>query len=302
MALKIIVPGVDFSGFGNPKVQDYIEGFPADSLSALYLFNSGTVGSAYSGPATDYSGNGNAAALLSGSTAIKTTGGVGNVADASGAAGNGFGILSPVPISTKFTVFGASRNLFAASSSVSNSFLEPWGSSGNTAAPAAPVIGSTQFGNLNVGTDGVLTLNQITSGLGNNNPEIATYAATTAGAAWMSGGATRTAASASGAKDAYIAWAMAFDSVAGTVLFRALGQSVSLTGVGTPAALWASQQISRGAKHMFGAMNFNSNAAGVKGEIGVGGVYNGVAKAVADLDVVIASTKASMALKGITAV
>lgn len=82
MTFKLIIPGADFSLLGNPKVEDYIENLPATNLAALYLFDQGTNRQPYTGPAKDYSGNGQDAPLITASTAIKTAGGVGSIQDA----------------------------------------------------------------------------------------------------------------------------------------------------------------------------------------------------------------------------
>jgi hypothetical protein len=62
MSVIIRIPGADFSSSGLPKLQRQIYGIPADSLTALYLFEDGADGATVS-TVTDSSGNGNHAEL-----------------------------------------------------------------------------------------------------------------------------------------------------------------------------------------------------------------------------------------------
>lgn len=368
MTIKIIVPGVDWSGLGNPKVEDLIQGIPAASLSALYLFDQGTTGQAYAGPAKDYSGNGQDAPLISASIAIKTAGGVGNIKDAavftgsidsssgtptltvtaiaagtlavgqtlsganvtpgtkiaafgSGSGGtgtyaldtsqtaasgtinaldpvnNGFGVLSPVGIASKFTVFGVSRNNFPAISGV-NTFMIPWLGSGNTATPAAPTTNDSNMGTGNGASTGRLSINQQNNGTSFNYAEMGYYNTTNgaASASWTGApsNSTRPGLTQAGtAKSAWISWALSFDTTVG-ITFRTLGQS-SVIASPTDAANWAAGQQALSGKHMFGAMNFNRSVTGVRGEIAMAGVYNGLAKSVADMDSLLSLMRAKLA-------
>lgn len=300
MALKIIIPGANFAALGNPKVEDYVEGLPGAGLSALYLFETGTAGQAYAGPATDYSGNGQAAPLIGASTAIKTAGGVGNVQASADAANNGFGVVSPVTISDKFTIFGVSRNLYASDANI-GTFLIPWMSSGHTDSVSAPSTASGNFGQVNGSTDGRFHLNQANNVTGGPNaPELGAYSVQsgTGGAAWGGSGSTRPSTSTAGPKAAWIAWALSFDKTAGFTL-RALGNSV-VPAAGNAAAIadatiWANAQVGRGARHMFGAMNFLRDSDGVKGEIAMAGIYKDIAKSVAEMDVLLLSMKSRLA-------
>ncbi|AXB75469.1 hypothetical protein [Novosphingobium sp. P6W] len=300
MAFKLIIPGADFSATGNPKVENRLFGFNADNLEALYFFDSGTVGQAYTGPATDQTGRGNSAPLILASTALKTATGVANVADGSAAANNGFGILTPVPITSKFTIFGVIRNLYPAAANI-GTFMMPWSSSGSFTTPANPTTNDTAAGSANATTAGRLSINQQNTNTGgSDNAEIASFA-TLPGATntpW-SGASTRNAHAVAGTpKSSYIAYAMSFDAASGYV-FRTLGSGHVIADASSAGA-WATDQIGRGAKHMFGVMNYGRDADGVKGEISMAGVYKDVAKSAADLDVIITNLKARMALRGVT--
>ncbi|MET0373940.1 MAG: hypothetical protein ABW128_06745 [Rhizorhabdus sp.] len=354
MSLKITIPGVDFSATGNPKVTDFVEGVPALNLAAYYLFESGTVGQNYAGPATDQSGNGNNAPLLVNSNAKKTAGGVGNIVDAavftgsisgttltvtavaagalaigqtlSGSgvtagttitagsgttwtvstsqtapsttinaydpANHGFGVLSPVAITNKFTVFGVSRNTFPLTGITT--FAMPWASSGNTATPANPDLNVAGFGGNNLLSSGILHINTSNEGGLPLTADIGVFNQRTDGSAWAPPLTVRPNIRPAGtAKDAWIAWAASFDKDTGFTL-RSMGTSIVLAAP-AQAATWAADQIVKGGRHMFGAMNYQRDADGVRGEMAASGVYANEAKSVADMDVVIASLKTRLA-------
>jgi len=75
MSISFVIPGADFSGLGNPKVETNIVGMPTRNLKGLYLFEDGAVGSTPT-QATDSSGLGNHAPFLTGSNVRKTATGV----------------------------------------------------------------------------------------------------------------------------------------------------------------------------------------------------------------------------------
>ncbi|MFZ3485777.1 hypothetical protein, partial [Sphingomonas sp. 3-13AW] len=216
MSILITVPGADFSAIGNPKVNKLLYGFPADNLEALYLFESGTVGEAYAGPATDRSGRGNNAPLIPGSVAFKTAGGVATSLDRVTRTG-GLAFFSPVPLTDKFTVFGISRNLLPPEMSPSGVvYVIPWSASGDWNTPAQPLISNPNRASLN-GGDGLLHINQQTSPTG-TIAEIGALSfrgAPNNNQAW-GGGQVRPGPQMAGTpKDSYIAWALSFDRSAG---------------------------------------------------------------------------------------
>lgn len=298
MSILITVPGADFSAIGNPRVNKLLFGFPVDNLEALHFFESGNTGDVYAGPAIDQSGKGNNAPLIAGSTALKTAGGVGNVADSNGVANNGFAVLSPVPITDRFTVFGVSRNLYPAAAMI-GTFLVPWSSSGNYANAGAPTFG-TSAGGANVATDGRLHINQVNQANGSaDNAEIAMYDTIANASTRWGGGSVRPAVATSGTpKASWIAWALSFDKAVGPT-FRSLGQTITDASP-ADATAWANGQIGRGAKHVFGAVNYLGDSDGVKGEMALAGVYKNVSKSVSELDAIIAAMKARLALRNLT--
>jgi len=301
VSLKIVIPGADFSGLGNPKVKDYIEGLPAAGLSALYLFDEGPSGRDFSGPAQDRSGNGRHAPLWTGSVARKTAGGVSNVASPSDERNRGFGILTPVGITRKFTVFGVTRNLFAATPPpASNVYMSPWLSSGDVASPSSPSLVSGNVGTV-AAVDGVLNLNQqnVTGGTA-DYPEIGIFTSTPDGSGgtrgWGGEGPGRPFVQTTGPKDSWIAWVLLFDADAGEVFLHGFGSQVGFSGAQVPAQLWADGQIALGGKHCFGVLPYGSTTSVlVKGEIAMGGIYPDIAKTPAEADELIAAMKARLA-------
>lgn len=289
MSFKLIIPGADFSGLGNPKVESYIEGFPADGLSALYLLQDGMVGQAFAGEVQDSSGNEHHAALIANSQAHQVATGLANVASPGDPVNRGFGALSPVEISDRFTIFGISRDLFPATSGVSV-YAMPWLSSGNATPPLNP--DTNAFGQVNRATDGVLGLNHFTNGTTVDYANIGLYAATTADTGWQ--GATRLGivAGGSGSKANFVPWALSFDKDVGATL-RAGGVTVTAANA-VSAALWASQQKTRNAQHVFGFMTYIRDTDCSRGELGLAGIYDGVAKSVADMDRINAASVATI--------
>lgn len=363
MALKIIIPGVDFSATGNPKVEDYIEGIPATNLSALYLFDVGTVGQAYAGPAVDYSGLGNSAPLIGGSTARKTAGGVGNIDDnqfalvtgsisgttltvtavaagalavgqnitglgiaadttitalgtGTGGAGTytvsasqtvaattitgslvtarnrGFGVLTPVPIASKFTVFGVHRNRLPAAAAVTGTYMMPWSCSANWASAGSPVMTDTSAGTVRI-DGGLLHINQQNIGTSSTIAEIGTlsYQPNTS-TAWA--GSVRPGTSlGSQPKDAWIAWALSFDKDVGYTL-RTLGSGHSVASAAYATAFY-NDQVAKGGKHMFGSMGYQTST--VMGEMAMAGVFSGRAMTSVEMDDLIVKMKARLATR-----
>lgn len=295
MSIAIRLPGVNFSNLGNPKCVDYIESFPATNLAALYSFESGTAGQPYTGPATDYSGNNQSARLIGASTLLKTTGGIANSLDQTRNAGGG--IITPVTVTDKFTVFGVSRNLLAWDGVLANIFNMPWSLSGNWLDMSAPSMTDLVRGNRNMaGRGGVLHINQqMATSTSDNNAGIASlsWQAFETGApstAWA--GNTRPAvALPNTAKNSWIAWALSFDRASGYT-FRALGQGNTVTAP-AHAETFAAAHISNGSKHLFGPMGYSSSQ--IVAEQAMAGVYTNEAKSVPDMDALIVAMKARLA-------
>ncbi|WP_328279243.1 hypothetical protein [Sphingobium sp.] len=294
MSLKIVIPGADFSGLGNPKVESLIEGLPADNLAALYLFDTGVEGAAWAGPAVDKSGFGRDAPLVAASTALKSAGGVNNGA----VANEGFAVLTPVGISSKFTVFGVSRNNLPASAAVSTTLM-PWSSSGDWAAPLAPSVSDGTAGAAAQATAGRFQLNQqnfVSTSTG-NFAEMGVYAtAANVSTGWAGATARQDVRNAAAAKGSWIAWALSFDAAVGYTL-RGIGSSVIVTGAAADAAIWLARQTSVGGRHIFGAPAYLSDPDNVRGEMALAGIYDGVAKSVADMDVLLARVKTKLAAR-----
>lgn len=290
MSVRFTIPTTDFSAFGNPKVINQIDVFPADNLAALYYFDQGTAGEAWAGPAVDKTENLNHAPLVAGSNAVKTSGGVSNVVNAAAAANNGFGLLTPVDITSQFTVFGISRNLYAVATGV-QTYLIPWMSSANCVDPTAPNLATPLYGNANSAEIGKLHLNQQNNGTSGNYPELGVFNTDTAGAGWGAGGIRPALSISAGglSKSSWIAWALSFDADVG-VKCRMLGGGVEINEA-ADASVWADGQASLDGKHMFGGMNFGRDSDGVKGSLAMAGIYTGVAKTAAESDAIIAAMK-----------
>lgn len=294
MALKFVIPGADFSGLGNPRVQSYLEGLPADNLAALYMFEQGTVGEAYPGPATDYSGNERAAPLIGGGSLFKTAGGVANSLAAERNAGGG--IITPVSVTSQFTVFGVHRNLIAWDGVLSEIYGIHWSVSGNWPSISAPVMAGSQRGLVNTaGRGGQLHVNQtVAAGASNNRAEFASLSWQNAEAnpaiAWA--GSVRPSMSAAATpKDSWIAWALSFDRASGYTL-RALGTGHTIDAP-VYAETFAAAHIANGSKHIFGPVGYGGGT--FAGEMAMAGVYTDVAMAAADMDALIARMKLRLA-------
>lgn len=291
MSLKIVIPNADFSGLGNPKVETYINGLPEKNLAALYLFDEAVaVGQAYAVPGLDQSGNGNVAALIAGSAAFKTAGGV---ASSTGSTRTkGFGLMSPVRLTSKFTVFGISRNLMAASVPA-GAYMMPYSSSGNWPMPAAPDVADINAGGANTG--GLLHLNHVNNGPSFNYAELASYSQTApSGGPTNWGGVSRPDVNnVDAAKNSWIAWALSFDSSAGYTM-RAMGGGHTISDP-VAANAWSIDQIAKNAKHVFGAMGYQDTL--IVGEMAMAGVYKDVAKTAGEMDALIVRMKARLAAR-----
>jgi len=295
------VPGSLFGALGNPKVEDFVEGLPGAGLSALYLFDNGPAGQAFSGPAEDRSGNGRHAQLWTGSVAHKTAGGVSNVAAPSDPANRGFGILTPVSITRKFTIFGVMRNLLAADpASTSQIFTMPWLSSGDAISPANP----STSGSIGIAgdDDGRFHINMENGVAGARDyAEVGIFGQSPNGAGgqnpWFSSGSARpfVTLDTSTPKNSWVAWALSFDADAGILILRAFNSVIYRDGIQTPARLWADGQVSRGGKHSFGMLPYSAGSHLVKGEVAQAGIYSGLAKSGDELATLLAAVKSQLA-------
>lgn len=217
--------------------------------------------------------------------------------NALGAANNGFGFITPVPISDKFTVFGVSRNTFPADDpSKTNIYCASWLGSGNCSNTSLPDVNTNSFGAANTATAGNLHINMSNVGTGNNFANIGTLNNIPgASTAWSGSSSVRVAVSDTGEpKDSWIAWALAFDKDSGFNM-RAMGGGASTTTAATHATAWANDQISRGGKHVFGAMNYTKSIHGVRGDMAMAGIYANEAKSTAEMDALLVLMKARLA-------
>lgn len=294
MGMKIVVPGANFSASGNPAVIQLIEGLPAADLAALYLFEDGTVDTAYSGLVEDVSGNGRHAPLITSSSARRTAQGFATAADNT-TRNRGFGIDTGINVSDKFTVFGVSRNRLPADAAYTGQYVMPWAVSRNFTNAASPNLAqSTLEGNINgAGIGGVLHINQFNSGTSVDYAELASLswqANPNGSLAWA--GSVRPFVSNTGQpKSSWIAWALSFDKDVGYT-FRTMGGGHSVASA-THAGVFAAAHGANTSKHLFGAMGFQNSQ--INGEMALAGIYDGAAKSAAEMDVLIAAMKVRLA-------
>lgn len=298
MGMKIIIPGADFSASANPSVIDLVAGLPAADLAALYLFEDGTIGSAYTGVIEDVTGNGNDATFIASSSARRSAFGFETAADNT-TRNRGFGIDTGINVSEKFTVFGVSRNRLAADSSITGQYVMPWSLSRNFSNAVAPDLSPGAQGAINgEGIGGILHINQQNTGGTTNYAEIASYSSKQSpdtNQAWA--GSTRpSVGNTAQPKSSWIAWALAFDKDVGYE-FRTLGTGTTVNAPTQAGQFYTGHGLNT-SKHLFGAMAFSGS--NINGEIAMAGIYDGVAKTASEMDALIAAMKTSLAGREMT--
>lgn len=283
MPIKIVDLNADFSAFANPKVEDRVKGFPLANLRALYLFEDGAVGSTPT-QALDSSGNGRNAALTAGSSISRIAEGV----KSGDALNNGFLFNAPVAYNASFSVVGVIRSRTPLSTSGSFPVLHGISAAYPTGAGGGyPGQAITNFGTLAVNHDNTSP---------NDLVNIAPYNLKAGGGTspWTGSSVVRPNTPSVAPRTTWQAWAMSVDVVTGMVILRSNGGTVSFTSLSDLQAF-----VAQGGNHAFGYARYMS-VNNIMGDMGLFGIYAG-AKDAAGLDVLIASAKARMAMRGVAA-
>jgi hypothetical protein len=292
MSLIIQIPDLDDSASQLGAIVETVLGFPVSGLQGLYLFEDGTVGSAYAGTggaATDSSGNGAHAPMLSSSVVNRVTEGV-----ATGASGaQPFAFRTPFAIGGSFSLVLATRNRLAAGTA--QSFPTPWLTTINASGGGQAITES--FTNANVNTRGFAFINHDSASNvapSNGHAEIGMQNRNVGNtASWAAAPSGRPAFIDPGSspKATFTCLAMSMNAATGAIILRFNGTTITWTSLSDLTA-WLGDDT---AKHLFGMM-IGQNLGQVNGDLGAAAFYS-VAKSAADLDTLIMATKTRLALR-----
>ena len=234
--------------------------------------------------AIDSSGNGRTASLLTGSSVTRIAEGV----KTGDALGNGFLFDAPVDYTGSCTVVGVIRNRVPVSTASSYPVIHTksnyYGSSGLGAG----------FLQATVTANGALFVNNDATGANDNSTISLLNMKASAGGAWTGASSTRPGGSVVAPRASWEAFALSINAVTGELILRAGGGTLTFTSQADLATF-----LSPAGHHLFGYGRY-SNSNTTLGDMGLFGIYAGV-KDVAAQDVLIASAKARMALRGVVA-
>jgi hypothetical protein len=297
MSLIQRVPGADFSGSGLPTLVRTRMGFPVTGLRALYLFEDGAAGEAYTGTGglvTDSSGNAAHATIATGSAATKTAEGISTGESLS----SGFMAKTPLDYDDSFHMVIVARNRTPPGTSISYPGIHF--NSANCSAGAAAITEGLMWANQ--AEHGQLYLNHdslYNTAPVNTWPEVGLInrvSGSTSATPWSGASARVSAALATPPKAQFIATALSVNAADGHVLARSMGMSMEVTSPTHCAALLAAA-----GKHVFGFAHYAAALDSVMGDVGLAGFWSGAADETA-LDDLNARAKVRMALRGAAAI